>query len=424
MIFQKPSRILRTSPHSAYAVQKRKTVYNIIRSIVDDDLPFSYQFAVDLANVYSFVRAGEDVEDAFNVEAMEEPYTQGILAFCKEVNWAETPGESPLEKAGHIIKAIAGDRGEFDLTQLDKDEDNDDPQDPNNQEDSSDILPAFTYDTKQSKSKGVEVKDLIHKVVTQVGDKTKMDGHCKEFDKPYLKLTPHEKAVLDRMLIIKSRPQLIANAIPAHQKSLNMESYDQVGNLHNVSDIVKPGFEKKLITKNLMIKKNVPKMYRDLFLMIDDSGSMSSGDKPQWVEAIVRDRLEAVTDKKAVLYISFFESVLFEDSFIMVDSKEEAERFLKRNKFGNFDKGGTSVQTALERLCEIIKSGYIIINGRKRAFGGADPQIVLINDGQDRVDPKYVPKVLTHALMLEQPNKDLEAVCVSSGGSYELFATN
>jgi len=83
-------------------------------------------------------------------------------------------------------------------------------------------------------------------------------------------------------------------------------------------------------------------------------------------------------------------------------------------------KGGTDVNGCLKKTIEMIKSRTLknISGGQDHKLSDDHFEILIINDGQDSVDPTFHPTIKTHAVCLMESNDNLKNVCHRSSGTY------
>jgi len=225
------------------------------------------------------------------------------------------------------------------------------------------------------------------------------------------KLSDRQKRLLEKMAILKSRGNIKVVKSPNIRKVQQMEHIGEIGKLASFSSMVLPNFQYKLCTNQLQVNRDIPEDKQNLLLMIDDSSSMNTTEKKLWVEAIVYNRLEAVINNKARLLICWFEKTIHRH--IIVENRDEALAFIKTGSFGSFTKGITNIESCLKQAIQLIKKLF-------------EPdlskcQIVIINDGDDPIDRRYTPEIVTHGFILGIHNEDLETIIKNSRGKYEIF---
>jgi mannose/fructose-specific phosphotransferase system component IIA len=230
------------------------------------------------------------------------------------------------------------------------------------------------------------------------------------------KLSYEQEKLLEKLAILESRGKIKSKKKALDLKAKQMTEYSQISRLMNVSSIMMPTFDFKFATKQLVTKQAEQASKQLLVLLIDYSGSMSEREKISWVNAIVYNRLKAVMDNKAELLIGFFVESLDMSNMFYLKNKKDAMAFGKTFRFSPYG-GNTNIQCAIEQVCDGIDKGkigpYSVLN--------VNPQIVVMNDGQDMIDRRYKPKYVTNAFILGQDNHDLKSVIENSKGHYERF---
>jgi hypothetical protein len=175
-----------------------------------------------------------------------------------------------------------------------------------------------------------------------------------------------------------------------------------------------PDFEQKLISGNLMIPKRKDKLRykQSLFLLIDRSGSMLDVYKQGWVKALLLNRMAAVKEGTAELFIATFEGSI--DKVFKIETTEQCLDFFNRYKCENG--GGTDIEGVLKTVSTMIKNNDI--QGHKLT-GDLEPEIIIINDGQDHISPDAKIPAKVHAFILGQDNENLKKVVKAHKGHYE-----
>ena len=140
-------------------------------------------------------------------------------------------------------------------------------------------------------------------------------------------------------------------------------------------------FAKKLAEKSLMqfeLNRTPPKEQGPIVMLLDSSGSMSSGDADVWAAAVCLAFLEiAHKQRRAFAIVHFGDSVLRVDEFKAGNA--EVERIIEAVSFFAAD-GGTNFVKPLDKAVEIIN--------KNSTFTDAD--IVMITDGQSGVGEKWL----------------------------------
>jgi uncharacterized protein with von Willebrand factor type A (vWA) domain len=232
------------------------------------------------------------------------------------------------------------------------------------------------------------------------------------------KLTKEQKSLIDKIGIVSKFGKLKSNKISAHFKFPKMKEYGQISQVLNPSDMLMPDFALKLVNRDLIVKEFIPEEKQILFVMIDDSGSMSQTDKMEWVKAILWDRFHAVWSGKAELYITTFIQELSIRSTIKVATREDVLKY--KNWSPKYDGGSTNVDSALRTFMEALQKGQL----GKHVLTGARPQLVIINDGEDNLllkpeNTKFNFEI--NAFILGTDNEEMRALVEGNNGLYKRF---
>lgn len=150
---------------------------------------------------------------------------------------------------------------------------------------------------------------------------------------------------------------------------------------------------------------------RVIFVLRDYSGSMCIPEKQGYVLAIFINLFELVYAGDAVIIEAPFTERLGKAT--VIETTQQAKEWLQNYTEG--DAGGTDVNRSVHAAHNMIDSGnikgYKITNKNR-------PEVLVINDGQDYVDPNNVPKYPTHAITLDADNDDLKQLCIKTRGTY------
>lgn len=204
----------------------------------------------------------------------------------------------------------------------------------------------------------------------------------------------------------------------SHQGNIHkytpMESFDEIFHM-DMTSIVLPNFRTKLAQKDVYVRSRFEKVERgqNVIIIIDDSGSMSDEEKRAMLKAALTLKIRDASEAHNI-YIGTFETRLF--GFTKV---EKGTKFEQLRSFIFLNKGGTDVNGCIKETIRQIKERKLM----KRSGGYYDLsddsfEVMVINDGQDHVDPTFHPAIKTHALCLKQSNPNLKNVCHRSGGTY------
>ena len=149
---------------------------------------------------------------------------------------------------------------------------------------------------------------------------------------------------------------------------------------------------------------------RVIFALWDFSGSMDNPSKQGYVLALFINLFEAVAQGDCtVIAAPFIRDI---GKITVIQTKDEALAFLK--SFSSPCGGTTEVNDVIIKAHSLLDSG--IVAGYK--VGKDRAEVVVINDGEDDVDPKVIPPYPTHAICLGVDNPELKTICKASKGTY------
>ena len=408
----------RTSSHQSYAEPTRLDIQARFDEI-DFNKSFSFDLVKDIANAYSHVMAGgvashsfESISSQMGVmptekkEALEYKkqldYHKNVQEFLNTLDFNAFTGDTPLQKAASIVSALSSqDGGE-------------------GKEGEGMALPIFMESKESVKKKTEKLQEDVKSVVEASKDASRYIFNP-EFKAPEValaSLSNSQRDILTKLAILGDRGKIKARRTSATQTIEQMSEYSQIARISNMTAMGMPTFGYKFATKQLMVRTPKQSGKQLMVLLIDDSSSMYSTQKEQWVKTLIIDRVNAVAKGETVLYIGCFERDVDLSSIIKIATKQEAIDFLKSDWFPNQDGSSTDIQKAVKTTCQAIKIGQL---GKYKLNSTSNPQIVVINDGQDTVDGEYCPEVTTHGFILGQDNDGMKSMISNCSGHYERF---
>jgi uncharacterized protein with von Willebrand factor type A (vWA) domain len=192
-----------------------------------------------------------------------------------------------------------------------------------------------------------------------------------------------------------------------------MEEFSQVSSL-DILQLVDPTFDLKIPTRNftLPVRYKRAEGKKEYILLIDRSGSMSTDVKMGTVRAMLTLLFEEVRKGEATVYMSTFEEGI--DGWQKIETHEEAR--LAYDTFPEPRGGNTEIGDCIVEAQNEIKQGKL----GEFDLTLTEPEIIIVNDGQDNVDPTTPTIAPVSAISIEQANADLETLCVRSGGKFFL----
>lgn len=150
---------------------------------------------------------------------------------------------------------------------------------------------------------------------------------------------------------------------------------------------------------------------RSVFLLYDFSGSMCDYRKQGMLTAVMMKLVESLHEGniETLIMAPFIETI---GKVTVIKSKADGIKYIKELK------SPTGMDTDVYG-CVISAQSMLIGNKIPGYKVGKDrPEVLIVNDGQDRIrrgDPFKYP---THAICLDAENSALEKLCKGSGGTY------
>lgn len=176
-----------------------------------------------------------------------------------------------------------------------------------------------------------------------------------------------------------------------------------------------PNFKTKFLTKDLTV--NVPvdrkEQKQKIIIMLDFSGSMDEDEKQIWVNAILIDRFRYVMKGEAEVFFSYFIHDKKDLKFQHIKDREDVIKFWQT--FSNDPNGGT---TAIGELVEYVAKQVTEekkLHNLDIDLSEEKPEILIINDGQDRVHSEKFPYKV-NAISLLEFSDQLKDLCVATNG--------
>lgn len=201
------------------------------------------------------------------------------------------------------------------------------------------------------------------------------------------------------------------------RRTIQMTSLEQVANVDLLQRVL-PNFPIKLASQNLRV--NIPvkttENKQKIIVLIDRSGSMSSGEKAKWIMAFLADRLKSVMEEEAEIFISNFEARVSDLHFYHAWDKQSALKLMK--EYSWYPSGGdTHIGDMINHISnEINEKGRL--HNLNVDLSKEKVEILVINDGQDSVKTDSFPWKTNALTLCDGINHELKDLCLKTGGKY------
>jgi hypothetical protein len=298
------------------------------------------------------------------------------------------PGNTPLEQAIAIYRQIGGNAEYREKQSRDPDEEGD-----------------IDYDTTLNFDRQVYTDPTINEQLefNELSKERKMD---------ILSKISIIGELGDQFKVEKEVEEKLVSNSDQYAKKI-MRDYAQFSQIELYQKMF-PNFRTKFLTKDLTV--NVPvdrkEQKQKIIILLDFSGSMGTVDKQIWVNAILIDRLKYVMKEEAEVFFSYFVYNPKNLHFTHLKNREDVMNFW--TWFSNDPDGGTTdigaMVTSIAKDIDKHKLGNLDID-----LSVEKPEILVINDGQDRVGYDTLPYKV-NALSLMDFSDELKTLCIKTGG--------
>ena len=222
----------------------------------------------------------------------------------------------------------------------------------------------------------------------------------------YLALLSNKKAFM------KTAGKLVRDNGGKIVKYKPMDTFSDIYSMDLVESVL-PGYQRKLISDDIYVRKRFVKQDRsqNLIILIDNSGSMRS--KKEMVKAAITLKLRDFNSAHNI-YIGTFITEAFGFKKIEKETKFDDLTFITLGG-GSTDVDGVVLDTI--RSIKERKLKKFPVEGGHYDLSDDHFEILVINDGEDHVS-NFHPTIKIHALCLKQGNNELKSICHRSGGTY------
>jgi hypothetical protein len=205
--------------------------------------------------------------------------------------------------------------------------------------------------------------------------------------------------------------KIVANS--DQYSTMIMRDYSQI-HMMNLMQKVYPNFRSKFLTKDLTVSVPVDRkeQIQKIIILLDYSGSMHEDEKQIWVNAILIDRFRYVMKGEAEVYFSYFVEDCDELNFQHIKDRDDVIKFWQT--FSNEPNGGgTAIGDIVEYVADQVHSGKL--HNLDVNLSEEKPEILIINDGQDRVGTDEFPYKV-NAISLMSFSEELKDLCLATEG--------
>lgn len=332
-------------------------------------------------------------------------YHQNVCDFLSEIDMGRFEGETPLEQAMSCLKLLSQKKG------------------GNGGGEDGEPLPIF----QEGSPEGVahQLHDSIDSVDTLSETEKELMGETPEMSKREIaEDMMGEKSIwlsisrqldsLSKMQVRKCKKQEAdPNGDEVITRSIN--GFDELSKLSKSEwaayQTSRSYFWYRVAGKQARVRERVVNIEKKqlLFIIVDCSGSMDSGNRIAKACGILMNRLKAVINGEAELYFSFFDTELLK--VYSVKTPDEAKSLMETLRKKNFSGGSTSIDSAMKQAkAEIDK---IIADGATYR-----PELVVVTDGDDNLSStaKDYAGTKVHAFVVEERNEKLVNLAKATGG--------
>lgn len=389
-----------TIPHMNFIDSDEESLRGFMRSLKlgeKDDLAAAKM----VSDGFSHKAFGASPTDAVKGQGIEGATARAML---DNINFSDLSGDTPFEKAAAYSAALKANGGLGKLQQMM----------------ASDPQSALKM-MQRIKSDVANIQRI--KRENEFADKIMKLGNRPELKLP--KLTREQREIMDALSQISEigqlkttkKRKLVRKEGGTVERFEPMENYEQLFSIPPTSFVL-PDFRLKLAEMDFDVPTEFG--YEDVkqavMLAIDISGSMEWPGKQSYVKALLLHFFNGVKKNNTTLWVGKFEKELFDitpifDEFV-------AEEYYE--KWENDGGGNTNVGGVITKFQADVKAGKV---GDFLLPDNLEPELVIINDGDDYVDMGTSTEAPVHAIILGRDNDGLKTVCEKSSGSYNKFLT-
>ena len=344
-------------------------------------------------------------------------YHQNVSDFLGSLDIDGLPGATPVEKAMSLLKLLATQKGG-----------------ENAGGDGQESLPIFS-DNENPEATAAKLNEAVDTAGSLTEDEKKLLGEETvsasdvvekgEDPKQARKLAEDMLSGKEKMIEISRHLDQLSRMQVRRSKKVEpdpegddvrfrpMKHLGEIGRIPQSEwALPRPFRMYRHITGQTLVRERCTRIERKqlLYLIIDCSGSMGSGQRIYKAGGILMNRLKAVIAGDAELYVRLFDNGLKQEHHVA--TPEEAREVMKHFTESNYSGGSTDIpgcaKAAQTRIEEIIAEG-----------AHYRPELVVITDGDDDTSGmsiKDFPGTKLHAFVVECRNQNLTKLAERTGG--------
>ncbi len=409
---------------SGGTIQPPSTYKEHIRSVVEEKLSAPSEFWDGDVKKMGWSLKGGQHTTSLAMKIAEETekalrYHQNVCDFLHTVEMGGVPGTSPLEQAMNLLKLLSKKQG------------------GQGGGEGGETLPIFVDNDNPEKAAG-ELNKLLDTVESLTDDEKQLldpnqdaDAGSADGDRDdglqKMKLAEQMLSGKEEMLkISRNLDKLTRMQVRRSRKQEADPSGDDVRKrpIAHMGELSKIGssdwalrqaspsyFLYKAATEQLSVRERVVTIERKqlLYIIIDCSGSMGSGQRIFKAGGVLMNRLKAVIEGEAELYVRLFDTSLKQEyhAGTPAEAKELIKHFTEKNYSGGSTDISGCARSAQKRIEEIVSAGATY-----------RPELVVITDGDDTINlaTKEFAGTKMHAFVVETSNDALCKVAQATGG--------
>ncbi len=392
------------------------TYRSVVEKWAEDNLAQSDSHGRWIVNNHYTTNRSEVIRDSTEKRMK---YHQTVCDFLGGLDIDGLPGNTPLDKAMSLLKLLAtqqggensGGEGQLEVLPIFSDNDNPEATAAKLNE-AVDAVDSLSEDEKQlitdepENGAGSDGKDGDDPAQARKLAEDMLKGKEK-----MLEISRH----LDKLTRMQVRRQRKVEPDPEGEEVRNrpMKHLGEIGRISQAEWALPKTYRMyRHVTGQTLVRERCTRIEKKqlLYIIVDCSGSMGSGQRIYKAGGIIMNRLKAVIAGEAELYIRMFDTSLKKEYH--ASTPEEAREVMKQFTEKNYSGGGTDIvgcsKAAQKRIDEIIAAG-----------SHYKPELVVITDGDDDTSKLSVndfPGTKLHAFVVECKNQHLTKLAERTGG--------